>query len=72
RQWTPIRWVRLGMGLVFVMAGMDGHEPWIAVFGAILATSSILGVSQCDQSCAPQHPEKNSDINPNPISKDGR
>jgi hypothetical protein len=51
RNWTLIRWIRLAMGLMFIFAGIDGNTTVVAIFGAALAVSSILGLSQCDKGC---------------------
>jgi hypothetical protein len=71
RQWTLFRWAKLAIGLMFVFAGIDGGEPVIAVFGGVLAFSSLFGLSQCDQGCALNRHPSTSDLNNSTEAKHG-
>ncbi|MBK9448859.1 MAG: hypothetical protein IPN95_05510 [Bacteroidetes bacterium] len=71
RHWPIIRWVKLAMGLMFVAAGMDGNEPVIAVFGGLLAASSIFGISRCDNGCAMPFSSEDLDSHDKQGVKDG-
>jgi hypothetical protein len=49
--WSWFRIVQLGMGLLFGIAGWEGHEPMVTIMGGALILSALLGIG-CSANCA--------------------
>lgn len=53
--WTMLRWLRLAFAVVFLVAGISGHEPVAFVAAAFFGVQSLLNVGCCGvPACAPR------------------
>ena len=47
RNWHPLRWLRAGLGVAFLIQGMVSRDLAAAVLGGILGLQAILDLGCC-------------------------